>query len=114
MLSSEDKREIGHQINAMIGQLRAVQNLLEADRPAQDIYVQFKAVEGILNKALYTVLDDLFRKKLAETIVKVMDECYSEDCPHCQNIESVKKEFSKMDIGEVIRSLNELGYCFNE
>ena len=111
MLSAEDKREISHQTNAMIGQLRAIQKMLRDERDAQAIYIQFKAVEGLLDKALYTILDDLFRKKLASTIVKVLDECYSEDCPHCSNIELVKKEFTRMNIAEVLKNLSKLDHC---
>ena len=98
----------------MIGQLHAIQNMLSEDRDEQDIYVQFKAVEGILNKALYTILDELFRKKLASTIVKVMDDCYSEDCPHCSHVELVKEEFSRMDIRDVMKQLHRLDNCIKD
>ena len=111
MLSEEDKRQIRRQINSMLGQLRAIQNMLEDNREARDIYVQFKAVEGLLNRAIYTVLDELFRKKLAETIVKVLDNCYSESCPYCNNVELVKEEFARMDIAEVIKNLSRLKHC---
>ena len=114
MLSGEDKRKIKHQTKAMSGQLTAIQKMLDEDRDGQDIYLQFKALEGLLNKALYTLLDELFRKQLASTMVKVMDDCYSEDCPHCNNLESVRAEFSRMEIGDVIKNLGKLDNCFRE
>ena len=44
------------------GQLSAIQKMLDEDRDGQDIYLQFKALEGQLSKILYTLLDELFRK----------------------------------------------------
>ncbi|VAX29450.1 hypothetical protein MNBD_IGNAVI01-170 [hydrothermal vent metagenome] len=111
MLSAKEKREISKQLNAMTGQIKAIQDMIENNRETRDIYIQFKAVEGIMNKALYTVLDNLFRKKLASTIVKVIDDCYDEECPHCKQVGEIKDQFSEMAMRDVIKYLDELENC---
>ena len=112
MLSAKEKRKISKQLNAMTGQIKAIQGMIENNRNTRDIYIQFKAVEGIMNKALYTVLDNLFRKKLATTIVKFIDDCYDGECPHCKNVGEIKDQFSEMAMRDVIKYLGELENCF--
>ena len=112
MVSAKEKREISKQLNAITGQIKAIKEMIENDRDTQDIYIQFKAVEGIMKKALYSVLDNLFRKKLAATIVKVIDDCHDEDCPHCTHVDEVKDQFENMDMRDVIKYLDELENCF--
>lgn len=111
MLEPESKKEIKKQLNSIAGQLQAIGKMLDDDRDAYDIFIQFKAVEGILNKSVYQVMDDLFRKKLASRMVRILDECYSEECPHCRNLEEIKKEFSELEMEDILKYLKQLDNC---
>lgn len=107
MLSNKERKILQKQLNAIKGQIIAIEKMLHADREAEEIYVQFKAVEGIVSKALYTILDDLFRKNFAETLVKAIDTCPGE-CDNCERLELMKKQFGKLDLKEVLKQLSRL------
>ncbi len=107
MLSNEEKKVLKHQLNSIQGQITAISNMIDEDRNAEDIYIQFKAVEGIVDKALYGILDDLFRKNFAEALVKGIEACPG-DCEDCDRLEILKNQFSKMDLKEVFKQLTRL------
>ena len=107
MLSTEEKKILKHQLTSMHGQIAAINKMIDEDRDAEEIYIQFKAVEGIVDKALYGILDDLFRKNLAEILVKGLEACPG-DCEDCDRFEIIKNQFSKMDLNEVFKHLTRL------
>lgn len=107
MLSAEEKKVLKRQLNSIQGQISAIDKMIDQDRSAEDIYVQFKAVEGIVDKALYDILDDLFRKNLAVILVKGLEACPG-DCEDCDRFEIIKNQFSKMDLNEVFKHLTRL------
>jgi CsoR family transcriptional regulator, copper-sensing transcriptional repressor len=107
MLSNKEKKILQKQLNAIEGQIKAIEKMLNTDREAEEIYVQFKAVKGIVDKALYTILDDLLRKNFAQTLVKAIDTCPGE-CDNCDRLELMKKQFGKLDLKEVLKQLSKL------
>ncbi len=104
MLSRGEKKVLKRQLNSIQGQITAIDKMIEQDRSAEDIYIQFKAVEGIVDKALYDILDDLFRKNLATALVKAAEACPG-DCDDCDRLEILKKEFGTMNLREVFKHL---------
>lgn len=64
-------------------------------------------MEGLVDKALYRILDDLFRKNFAEALVKAVDACPGE-CDDCERVEILKKQFCTMDLKEVFKHLTRL------
>lgn len=107
MLSNEEKKVLRRQLNSIQGQITSIDKMIEQNRNAEDIYVQFKAIEGIVDKAIYGILDDLFRKNFAEALVKGLEACPG-DCPDCDRLEILKKQFSTMDLKEVFKQLTRL------
>ena len=107
MLSNEEKKVLKHQLHSIQGQVTAIDKMIDEDRDAEEIYIQFKAVEGIVDKALYGILDDLFRKNLAETLVKGLEACPG-DCADCDRLEILKQQFGTMDLKEVFKQLTRL------
>lgn len=107
MLSNEEKKVLKHQLHSIQGQVTAIDKMIDEDRDAEEIYIQFKAVEGIVDKALYGILDDLFRKNFAEALVKTLEACPG-DCPDCDKLEILKKQFGTMDLKEVFKQLTRL------
>lgn len=105
MLSKEEKKVLKRQLNSIQGQITAIDKMIEQDRSAEDIYIQFKAVEGIVDKALYDILDDLFRKNLATALVKAAKACPG-DCDDCDRLEILKKQFGTMNLKEVFKTFN--------
>ncbi len=104
MLSKEEKKVLKRQLNSIQGQITAIDKMIDQDRSAEDIYIQFKAVEGIVDKALYDILDDLFRKNLATALVTAAEACPG-DCDDCDRLEILKKQFGTMNLKEVFKHL---------
>ena len=104
MLSGKEKRELKKQLNAIQGQLKAIEKMVEKDRDVEEIFIQCKAVEGIIQKAIYGVMDELLRKKFAEVLVKAVNDCPGE-CASCTDIEELKKQFANMSLKEVHKYL---------
>lgn len=104
MLSRKEKSVLKKQLNAIQGQLKAIEKMVEKDRDVEEIFIQCKAVEGIIQKAIYGVMDELLRKKFAEVLVKAVNDCPGE-CPNCDNIEELKKQFANMSLKEVHKYL---------
>lgn len=107
MLSIKEKKILKKQLNAVQGQIKAVANMIANDRDVEDIYIQFKAIEGIIDKALYHILDEVFSKNLANSLVQAVNDCPGE-CDNCGRLEILKRQFGAMDLKEVFKQLNKL------
>lgn len=107
MLSNKEKKVLKRQLNSIQGQVKAIDKMIDQNRNSEDIYIQFKAVEGIVDKAIYGILDDLFRKNFAEALVKAVEACPGE-CDDCEKLEIVKKQFGTMELKEVFKHLTRL------
>ena len=107
MLSRNERKVLKRQLNAMSGQIRSIEKMIIENRDINDIYIQFKAVEGIVNKAVYEILDEVFRKNLAASLVEAMNACPG-DCSDCDRLEILKKQFGQMDLKEVSKYLGKL------
>ena len=81
--------------------------MLDRSEDSKDIYIQFKAIEGTMNKTIYVLLEDILRKDLALKIVRVVNACPG-DCEDAEKIEFVKKEFPKMEIKKVASIIAEM------
>lgn len=103
-------RDLKKRLHYIKGQIDGVERMLDDGRDANDIYIQFKAIEGAILKAIYVVLDETLRKELAQKIVKVADACPG-NCGSEDKIEFIRKEFPKLDlkqIGQVIAEIQKI------
>ncbi len=89
------------------GQIDGIEKMIDRGEDPNDIYIQFKAIEGMMNKTIYVLLEDILRKDLALKIVKVVNACPG-NCEDAEKIEFVKKEFPKMEIKKVASIITEM------
>jgi CsoR family transcriptional regulator, copper-sensing transcriptional repressor len=106
----DEIKELKKHLHFLKGQIEGVEKMIEHEENLNDVYVQFKAIEGTLNKAFYVLLEDILRKHLALKIVKVVDACPG-NCEDAVKIEFAKKEFPNMEIkkvGAIISEMDEI------
>lgn len=89
------------------GKIDGVERMIDRGEDSNDIYVQFKAIEGTMNKTIYVLLEDILRKNLALKIVKVVNACPG-NCEDAEKIEFVKNEFPNMEIKRVASIIAEM------
>jgi DNA-binding FrmR family transcriptional regulator len=100
-------KDLKKRLHYLKGQIDGIERMLDDGRDPNDIYIQFKAVEGALQKAIYVVLDDTLRKDLAQKIVKVVDACPG-NCGDEDKIEYIRQEFPKLDLKKIARIISEI------
>lgn len=100
-------RDLKKRLHYIKGQIEGIERMLDEDRDANDIYIQFKAIEGGLQKAIYVVLDETLRKDLALKIVKVVNACPG-NCQDADKIEFIRNEFPKLDLKQIARVISEI------
>ncbi len=105
MLTPQERRKIGAEINALKGQLDGLQKAYDDEQDLRMLLQQFKAVEGRVTRSVHVVLDELFRKSLAESLVRAQNECPGE-CDYCDRIEQLKGLFKDMNLHEVVEHLS--------
>lgn len=100
-------RDLKKRLHHIKGQLEGIERMLDEERSANDIYIQFKAVEGALQKAIYVVLDETLRRELAEKIVKVIDACPG-NCGNEDKIEFIRQEFPNLELKKIAAMISEI------
>ena len=81
--------------------------MIDNERDADEIYTQFKAIEGNFQKTFHGLLEDILRKNLALKIVKVVNACPG-NCRDAEKIKFIQNEFPKMEIKKVASIINEM------
>ncbi len=90
MLTAAERKTVTQQLNVLTGQVEGLRTLLAVPDTGLDaLFQQFRAVAQ--------VLDELFRRKLALTLVAAQDACPGE-CAYCDRVELLKKEFAGLDL----------------
>jgi DNA-binding FrmR family transcriptional regulator len=100
-------RDLKKRLHYIKGQIEGIERMLDDERDANDIYIQFKAIEGALQKAIYVVLDESLRRELALKIVKVVDACPG-NCQHADKIEFIRNEFPKLELKQIGQLISEM------
>ncbi|MDZ7290323.1 MAG: metal-sensitive transcriptional regulator [candidate division KSB1 bacterium] len=106
-LNSTEKKTVLKRLHHIKGHLAGVEEMLEGDRPIAEIFQQLKAVESALHQAIYVVLDEQLKKQLAEALVRGLEACPGE-CENCDRLNVLKREFSKLDLKEVVNLLMQI------
>lgn len=107
-LNSTEKKAVLKRLHHIKGHLTGVEKMLEGDRPIAEIFQQLKAVESALHNSIYVVLDDQLKKQLAEALVAGLEACPGE-CDTCDRLNLLKREFSKLNLKDVVDSLMQIG-----
>lgn len=106
MISSDLTKNIKVSIKTAIGQLNYVLKQVDNEKQSENILLQFKAVQAILEKTTFELLDDTYRKALAEKISSAYQNCPG-NCGNEETIERLRKLFPEITLEELPQKLNE-------
>ncbi len=107
MLPHELTGNLIKRLNSVKGQIEGIVKMLDDDREADQIIMQFKAADQALQKAHYMVLDEVFRKSLALKLVNVMNACPG-NCQDADKIEFLKNQFPNLELDELSGKMKEI------
>lgn len=95
MISSDLTKDVENSLKTAKGQLDSILSRLKDPKEAQNVLIQMKAVQGLINKAVVELLDDAYRKALAERISLAADQCPG-NCGNQENFEKLIKMFPEI------------------
>lgn len=107
MISSDLTKNIKISIKTAIGQLNYVLKQIDNENQAENILLQLKAIQAILKKTTFELLDDTYRKALAEKISSAYQSCTG-NCGNEETIEELRKLFPNITLEELPQKLNEV------
>lgn len=100
-------RNIKVSLKTAIGQLNYILKKVDDEQQAENILLQLKAVQAMLNKTSYELLDDTYRKALAEKISYSFQQCPG-NCGNEEVIERLRTLFPDISPEEVPNKLKEV------
>lgn len=106
MISSDLTKNAKIAIKTSIGQLSYVLGKLDDEQQTENVLLQLKAVKATLNKTTFELLDDAYRKALAEKISSAYQNCPG-NCGNEKIIERLRKLFPDFILEEVPEKLKE-------
>lgn len=106
MISSDLTKNVKISIKTSIGQLSYVLGKIDDEQQTENVLLQLKAVKATLNKTTFELLDDAYRKALAEKISSAYQNCPG-NCGNEKNIERLRKLFPDFILEEVPEKLKE-------
>lgn len=107
MISSDLTRDIKISIKTIIGQLGYVLKQIDNEQQSQDILLQLKAVQSMVSKTTFQLLDEAYRKALAEKISSAYENCPG-NCGNEDVIEKLRKLFPDIALEDVPEKLKEI------
>lgn len=107
MLPGELTNDIIKRLSLIKGQIEGIMRMLNDGKDSEQISIQFKAADQALQKAHFLLLDEVFRKSLALSLVKVMNVCPG-NCPDAQKIELLKEQFPILQDNELSHKIKEI------
>lgn len=106
MISSDLTRDIKISIKTVIGQLKYILGKVDDEGQNENVLLQLKAVQATLGKTTFELLDDTYRKALAEKISTAYQTCPG-NCGNEEIIERLRKLFPDFVLEEVPGKLKE-------
>ncbi len=113
MISSDLTRDIKISVKTAIGQLNYILKQVDNEQESENILLQFKAVQAILNKSTFELLDETYRKAIAEKISSASQKCPG-NCGNEHNIERLRRLFPNFSMDEIPQKLKEAKQLENE
>lgn len=112
MIPRDLSRDIKIRLQSINGQLSGLIKMLEADIDPEKILIQFKAAQKGLDKAHFLLLDETYRKTLAEKISETVDACPG-DCGNEDTIEFIRKQFPDLELDALTSKIQEIAELRN-
>ena len=106
MISSDLTRQTKTALKTALGQLNYILKQVDNAQKATDILLQLKAVQAMLNKISFELLDETYRKALAEKLVANHEACPG-NCGWETNIQEMLKLFPTLQVEDIPAKLKE-------
>jgi len=108
MIRKELSKDLNDRLATLSGHLSGIAKMLDkGDDDPVKIFTQLKAAENGLQKAIYLLLDEVFRKAMAEKIVSSKEKCPG-NCGYEDDIERLLRQFPAINPEEVPVKLKEI------
>lgn len=105
MISKDLTRNIKISLKTTIGQLGYVERQIDLTDPS-NILLQLKAVQAMLSKITFELLDETYRKALAEKVVANHEACPG-NCGNEASIQKMLKLFPEIELEDIPSKLKE-------
>ena len=105
MISKDLTKDFKDSIRALSGHLKAIEKMVDDDFPDQTL-LQLKAVQAGLQKATLMLLDEVYRKALAEKISFSWQNCTG-NCGYEKSIDMLRSLFPDIKLDEIPEKLKE-------
>ena len=106
MIPHDLTQSIKVSLKTATGQLGYILSKIDDVDQVENILLQLKAVQSMLTKTTYELLDDAYRKALAERISSAYQSCPG-DCGNEETIEKLRTLFPELKLEEVPEKLRE-------
>lgn len=106
MISPDITQDFKNALKTVIGQLHAILDQVDDPEKAETVLRQLKAAQAILSKAGFDLLDDVYRKALAEKLSYAMQHCPG-NCGQEELIERLRALFPEFGPEEIPGKLAE-------
>ena len=106
MIPHDLTQSIKVSLKTATGQLGYILSKIDDVDQDENILLQLKAVQSMLTKTTYELLDDTYRKALAERISSAYQSCPG-DCGNEEAIEKLRTLFPELKLEEVPEKLRE-------
>ncbi|MBD3629898.1 metal-sensing transcriptional repressor [Cyclobacterium sp.] len=106
MIPSDLTQSIKVSLKTATGQLGYILSKIDDEDQVENILLQLKAVQSTLTKTTYELLDDTYRKALAERISLAYQNCPG-NCGNEETIEKLRTLFPELKLEEVPEKLRE-------
>lgn len=100
-------KDIITRLKSIEGQVGGLTGMLENDIDPEKVLVQFKAVQKALDKSHMLLLEEVYRKALALTIVETIDACPG-NCGNEERIEFIRKQFPNLEMDDLSQKMKEI------
>lgn len=107
MIPRDLSRDIKIRLQSINGQLNGLIKMLESETDPEKILLQFKAAQKGLDKAHFLLLDETYRKTLAESISETVEACPG-NCGNEDRIEFIRKEFPDLELDTLTSKMREI------
>lgn len=107
MIPKDLTRDIISGLKTIRGQIEGVIKMLGNESDPEQIVNQFKAIDKAFQKTQFLLLDEVYRKALAISIVDAMKACPG-NCGNEDKIEYIREEFPKLKLNELSSKLQEI------
>lgn len=104
MIPNDLTQSIKVSLKTAIGQLGYILNKVDDEDQVENVLLQLKAVQSTLTKTTYELLDNTYRKALAEKISSAYQSCPG-NCGNEETIERLRTLFPEFKLEEVPEKL---------